>query len=90
MLLFFLLVLFMTDVLQILFSAALGGRALKSNPNKTVYGVLGGSAWYVFIQKKHQKGTRVSWDMDFAVRNTDEIGKVFTSMGNDSAAICCI
>ena len=44
LLLFFLLVLFMTDVLQIVFSAVLGGRALKSNPNKTVYGVLGGSA----------------------------------------------
>jgi Domain of unknown function (DUF4340) len=39
--------------------------------------VLGGSAWYVFVQKKLQKGTHISWDMDFAVRNTDEIGKVF-------------
>ncbi|HSQ09923.1 MAG TPA: phosphatidate cytidylyltransferase, partial [Burkholderiaceae bacterium] len=32
LLLFFLLVLFLTDVLQIVFSAALNGRALKSNP----------------------------------------------------------
>ncbi len=44
LLLFFLLVLFLTDVLQIVFSAALGGRALRSNPNKTVNGVLAGSA----------------------------------------------
>ena len=44
LLLFFLLVLFLTDVLQIVFSAALDGRALKSNPNKTVNGVLAGSA----------------------------------------------
>lgn len=39
--------------------------------------VLGGSAWYAFAYKKNQKGTRVSWDMDFPVRNTDEIGKIF-------------
>ena len=44
LLLFFLLVLFLTDVLQIVFSALLDGRALKSNPNKTVNGVFAGSA----------------------------------------------
>jgi len=44
LLLFFLLVLFLTDVLQIVFSAALDGPALKSNPNKTANGVLAGSA----------------------------------------------
>lgn len=39
--------------------------------------VLGGSAWYAFNLKNNKSGTRVSWDMDFAVRNTDEIGKIF-------------
>ena len=39
--------------------------------------VLGGSAWYAFNLKKNQKGTHVSWDMDFPVRDTDEIGKIF-------------
>jgi phosphatidate cytidylyltransferase len=44
LLLFFLLVLLLTDFLQIVFSAALGGRALKSNTDKTANGVLAGSA----------------------------------------------
>jgi phosphatidate cytidylyltransferase len=44
LLLFFLLVLFLTDLLQIVFSTLVGGRALRSNPNKTVHGVLVGSA----------------------------------------------
>jgi hypothetical protein len=39
--------------------------------------VLGGSAWYAFNLKNNKSGTRISWDMDFAVRNTDEIGKIF-------------
>lgn len=38
--------------------------------------VLGGSAWYAF-NLKNQKGSRISWDMDFAVRNTEDIGKIF-------------
>ena len=39
--------------------------------------VLGGTAWYVLSKKKNQPGTHVSWDMDFAVKNTGEIGKIF-------------
>lgn len=39
--------------------------------------VLGGSAWYAIHLKNSQKGTKISWDMDFAVRNTDDIGKIF-------------
>ncbi|HSQ09402.1 MAG TPA: phosphatidate cytidylyltransferase, partial [Burkholderiaceae bacterium] len=59
LLLFFLLVLFLTDVLQIVFSAALNGRALKSNPNKTVSGVLVGSAGGALI------GTLLWWMTPF-------------------------
>src|SRR4030095_16945996 len=44
LLLFFLLVVFLTDLLQIVFSAVLGGHALKSNSDKTANGVLAGSA----------------------------------------------
>lgn len=43
LLLFFLLVLYLTDLLQIIASAALAGPALKSNPNKTVRGVAAGA-----------------------------------------------
>ncbi len=39
--------------------------------------VLGGIAWYALSNKKKQSGTHVSWDMDFAVTNTDNIGKIF-------------
>ncbi len=60
LLLFFLLVLFLTDVLQIVFSAALGGRALKSNPNKTVNGVLAGSACGALV------GTALWWITPFS------------------------
>jgi phosphatidate cytidylyltransferase len=59
LLLFFLLVLFLTDVLQIVFSAALNGSALKSNPNKTVSGVLAGSAGGALI------GTLLWWMTPF-------------------------
>jgi len=37
----------------------------------------GGAAWYVIEYKNKQKGTHVSWDMDFAVKNREDIGKVF-------------
>lgn len=60
LLLFFLLVLFLTDVLQIVFSAALDGRSLKSNPNKTVAGVLAGGAVGALI------GTALWWMTPFA------------------------
>ena len=59
LLLFFLLVLFLTDVLQITFSAVLGGRSLRSNPNKTVNGVLAGSACGALI------GTALWWMTPF-------------------------
>lgn len=50
--------------------------------NKTLLLVLlfllmGGAAWYVLSNKKKQTGTHVSWDMDFAVKNTQNIGKIF-------------
>lgn len=38
---------------------------------------LGFSAWYYWNQKKNQSGTRNSPDMEFAVTNTDDIGKIF-------------
>jgi len=44
LLLFFLTVIFVTDVLQVGLSAALGGPPLRSNPNKTARGVLAGAA----------------------------------------------
>ena len=59
LLLFFLLVLFLTDLLQIIFSAMLDGRALKSNPNKTAKGVLAGSACGALI------GTLLWWMTPF-------------------------
>lgn len=39
--------------------------------------VLGGAAWYVITQKNKQTGSHNSWDMEFAVANTNEIGKIF-------------
>lgn len=42
LLLFFLLVLYLADLLQIVASAAFAGPVLKSNPNKTVRGVVAG------------------------------------------------
>lgn len=39
--------------------------------------VLGGIAWYALSNKKNKTGTHISWDMDFAVKNTDDIGKIF-------------
>ena len=39
--------------------------------------VLGGTVWYFLANKKKQAGSHVSWDMDFAVKNTDNIGKIF-------------
>jgi len=39
--------------------------------------VLGGAVWYALANKKKQAGTHVSWDMDFAIKNTGNIGKIF-------------
>ena len=39
--------------------------------------VLGGIAWYALSNKKNQTSSHVSWDMNFAVTNTEAIGKIF-------------
>jgi len=39
--------------------------------------VLGAGAWYALRAKKNQSGTVNSWDIEFAVKNTDDIGKIF-------------
>ncbi len=39
--------------------------------------LLGAGAIYVLRQKDKVSGTHVSWDMDFAVKNTSEITKIF-------------
>jgi len=40
--------------------------------------LLGGSAWYALsINKKKKSGSHVSWDMDFAVKDIESIGKIF-------------
>lgn len=39
--------------------------------------VLGATAWYVLSNKKQQTSSRVSWDMDFGIKNQEDIGKIF-------------
>lgn len=48
--------------------------------------VLGASAWYAFNLKKNKKGSHISWDMDFAVRNTEDIGKIFIADRSGASA----
>jgi len=55
LLLFFLLILFLTDLLQVIFSTLLGGTPLKVNLNKTAKGVLAGGAAGIMI------GTALWW-----------------------------
>lgn len=39
---------------------------------------LGAGAWYAIDYRKNKRqGSSVSWDMDFAVKNPDDIGKIF-------------
>jgi hypothetical protein len=38
---------------------------------------LGSAAWYALNQKKSQQASHISWDLDFAVKNPSEIGKIF-------------
>lgn len=38
---------------------------------------LGAGAWYAWDKRKNQSGTRNSPDMQFAVTNTEDIGKIF-------------
>jgi phosphatidate cytidylyltransferase len=75
LLLFFLLVLFLTDLLQIVFSALLGSRALKSNPNKTVNGVLAGSACGALI------GTLLWWMTPFSLWEASIMSLVIVGTG---------
>ena len=49
MLLFFLIIVFLADLFSVLASSALGGKALKMNPNKTVKGLTVGSRALGFI-----------------------------------------
>lgn len=39
--------------------------------------LLGSAAFYAIWQKKNQTGSHVSWDMDFAVKNTGDITRIF-------------
>ncbi|MCB0532730.1 MAG: DUF4340 domain-containing protein [Lewinellaceae bacterium] len=39
--------------------------------------LLGVAAFYVLRQKNTQSGSHVSWDMDFAVKNTEDITRIF-------------
>ncbi|MFM7400782.1 MAG: hypothetical protein ACKO4W_07735, partial [Bacteroidota bacterium] len=41
-----------------------------------ILAVLAAAAWYA-ISQQNTKSSKISWDMDFAVRNTDDIGKIF-------------
>lgn len=81
LLLFFLLVLFLTDVLQVVFSAALDGRSLKSNPNKTVTGVLAGGAAGALL------GTALWWMTPFAWWQAFLMSLVIVSTGYLGSAV---
>jgi phosphatidate cytidylyltransferase len=59
LLLFFLIVLYLADLLQVVASAALAGPALSTNPNRTKRGVLAGSAAGILI------GTLLWWMTPF-------------------------
>lgn len=59
LLLFFLLVLFLTDLLQVIATALLKGPPLKANPNKSAKGVLAGGLGGVLI------GTALWWMTPF-------------------------
>ena len=39
--------------------------------------VLGAGAFFALRRQNAQQGSVTSWDMEFAVPNTDEIGKIF-------------
>ena len=60
LLLFFLLILFLTDLLQVIASTFLGGAALNVSPNKTANGVLAGGAAGIML------GTALWWLTPFA------------------------
>lgn len=47
---------------------------------------LGGIAWYALANKKKQAGSHLSWDMNFAVENTEDIGKIFIADRNGKTA----
>ncbi|MBK8556415.1 MAG: DUF4340 domain-containing protein [Lewinellaceae bacterium] len=47
---------------------------------------LGAGAFYALIYKKSQTGTSVSWDMDFAIENTNDVQKIFLADRNGTTA----
>ena len=47
--------------------------------------LLGGTAWYALSHRKDQH-SKVAWDMAFAVKNADEIGKIFIADRQGSTA----
>ncbi|MCB0529729.1 MAG: DUF4340 domain-containing protein [Saprospiraceae bacterium] len=48
--------------------------------------LLGGGAWYVISVKNAESGSRNSWDMEFAVPNTEDIYKIFIAGRNGQTA----
>ena len=64
MLLFFLIVTFLTDLFSVLASSALGGKALRMNPNKTVKGLTVGSCSAVVA------GIALYWLTPFSILQT--------------------
>ena len=42
-----------------------------------VFLLLGAGAFYALQKKKTQTGSHVSWDMDFAIKNVEDVGKIF-------------
>jgi len=45
--------------------------------------LLGAATFFVLRQKNNQSGSHVAWDMDFAVKNTDEITRIFLADRSD-------
>ena len=64
MLLFFLIIVFLADLFSALASSALGGKALKMNPNKTVKGLTVGSCLAVIA------GIALYWLTPFSILQT--------------------
>ena len=64
MLLFFLIIVFLADLFSVLASSALGGKALKMNPNKTVKGLTVGSCLAVIA------GIGLYWLTPFSILQT--------------------
>lgn len=48
---------------------------------------LGAGAWYAWNKRKNQSGTRNSPDMEFAVKNTEDIGRIFIADRSGQSAL---